>query len=133
MRTFLATLVGLVAAFMVMMAIELLGHKLFPLPFEMNVENAGEIEKNIPLIPLATYNSVIVAHGLGLLVGLLIAMVIDKDTPYPVYLIGTFLLIGTIVNLFSFPHPVWFAIADVGVMLTIGVPLIFKAHKRSQN
>jgi len=133
MRTFLATLVGLIAAFMVMMAVELIGHKLYPLPFEMNAENAGEIEKSIPLIPLSAYVSVIVAHGLGLLVGLLVSMIIDQETPYPVYLIGTFLFIGTIVNLFSFPHPTWFAITDVVVMLAIGVPLLFKAQKRTQN
>mgnify|MGYP000664889487 CR=1 FL=1 len=134
MKSFLATFIGLIAAFVIMMALEILGHVLFPLPVKLSTSDAEAIAKNFHLIPIGAYLSVVFAHGIGLLIGLIIARAIDKETLYAQYLLAGFLLLGTIANLAQIPHPLWFTIADVGVVLAIGALVIYNAHKkRTQN
>jgi hypothetical protein len=78
------------------------------------------------LIPVQMYISVVVAHGLGLLIGLLIAKAIDKTSKISLYIIAGFFLIGTIANLSMIPHPMWFAVADIAVIALVGLLMIRK-------
>src|SRR5690606_23550636 len=124
MKLFYATFAGVIAAFISMMFLEGLGHSLFPIPFEIDPNNIEAIAEKLHLIPTEMYLSVVVAHGLGLLIGLLIAKAIDKTSKISLYIIAGFFLVGTFMNLFMIPHPMWFAIADVGIVALVGIFII---------
>lgn len=124
MKLFYATFAGVIAAFISMMFLEGLGHSLFPLPFKVDPKNLEELAEKLHLIPIQMYISVVVAHGLGLLIGLLIAKAIDKTSKISLYIIAGFFLIGTIVNLSMIPHPMWFAVADVATVALVGFVMI---------
>ena len=126
MKLFYATFAGVIAAFISMMFLEGLGHSLFPLPFKVDPNNIGELADKLHLIPIEMYISVVVAHGLGLLIGLLIAQAIDKTSKISLYIIAGFFLIGTIANLSMIPHPMWFAVADIAVIALVGLLMIRK-------
>ena len=126
MKLFYATFAGVIAAFISMMFLERLGHSLFPLPFKVDPNNIGALADKLHLIPVQMYISVVVAHGLGLLIGLLIAQAIDKTTKISLYIIAGFFLIGTIANLSMIPHPMWFAVADIAVIALVGLLMIRK-------
>lgn len=124
MKLFYATFAGVIAAFISMMFLEGLGHSLFPIPFEVDPKNLDAIADKLHLIPVQMYISVVFAHGIGLLIGLLIAKLIDKASKISLYIIAGFFLVGTVVNLFMIPHPIWFAIADLGIVVLVGLLMI---------
>jgi hypothetical protein len=124
MKLFYATFAGVIAAFISMMFLEGLGHSMFPIPFEIDSKNIGAIASKLHLIPVQMYVSVVLAHGLGLLIGLLIAKAIDKTSRISLYIIAGFFLIGTIANLTMIPHPMWFAVADVAIVALVGFLMI---------
>lgn len=124
MKLFYATFSGVIAAFISMSLLESFGHSLFPIPFEIDHENLGAIADKLHLIPMEMYLSVVFAHGIGLLIGLLIAKSIDKTSKISLYIIAGFFLVGTIANLFMIPHPIWFAIADIGIVVLVGLLVI---------
>ena len=126
MKLFYATFAGVIAAFISMMFLEGLGHSLFPLPFKVDPNNIGAIADKLHLIPVQMYISVVVAHGLGLLIGLLIAKAIDKTSKISLYIIGGFFLVVTIANLSIIPNPMWFAIADITIIALVGLLMIRK-------
>lgn len=124
MKLFYATFAGVLAAFISMMFLEGLGHSLFPIPFEVDPENLDSIADKLHLIPVQMYISVVFAHGIGLLIGLLIAKSIDKTSKISLYIIAGFFLVGTVVNLFMIPHPIWFAFADLGIVVLVSLFMI---------
>lgn len=124
MKLFYATFAGVIAAFISMMFLEGLGHSLFPIPFEVDPKNLDAIADKLHLIPVQMYISVVFAHGIGLFIGLLIAKLIDKASKISLYIIAGFFLVGTVVNLFMIPHPIWFAIADLGIVFLVGLLMI---------
>lgn len=124
MKLLYATFAGVIAAFISMMFLEGLGHSLFPIPFEIDPNNLDALTEKLHLIPTKMYIAVIAAHGLGLLIGLLIAKSIDKTSKISLYIIAGFFLVGTVANLFMIPHPVWFAVADVAIVALTGLLII---------
>ncbi len=132
MKIFLATFVGLIAAFLSLGVLELVGHQLFPIPFEIDITNPSGLREQIAMIPTSSLVSVIFAHGIGLLIGLVIARLIDKNTLIPLSIITLFILIGTIANLSMIPHPTWFMIADIAIIVIIGGGFIYLANKKAK-
>lgn len=124
MKLFYATFAGVITAFISMMFLEGLGHSLFPIPFEVDPKNLDAIADKLYLIPVQMYISVVFAHGIGLLIGLLIAKSIDKASKISLYIIAGFFLVGTIANLSMIPHPMWFAVADIGIVVLVGFLII---------
>lgn len=132
MKSFLATFVGLIGAFVTMILLEIVGHLLFPTPRAIEAAGQSELQANLANIPTGAYFSVALAHGAGLFIGLLIARAIDRSTMVGMYIIAVFLLLGTISNLFQLPHPVWFAILDVALVVLVGAVVLWKTHRSFQ-
>ena len=123
MKIFLATFVGLIACFLSVGLIERLGFMIFPIPFKIDPNNFEEKQN---LISVGSYVTVIIAHGIGLLIGLIIARLIDRNTLLPIGIIATFMLIEVIANLFMVSNPVWFSVFEPVVVSTIGIIFISK-------
>jgi hypothetical protein len=118
MRTFIAAIVGIISAGVAIWIFEFLGHLLFPVKLNFNPKNPEELKLIMYSIPFKSMVAVIVAHVLGILVGLIVAYKIDKTTKAHLYGVSGILLLFSVINLIAIPHPTWFLIADImGVVL----------------
>jgi hypothetical protein len=113
-RKIFAVVLGVIAAVVIIIAIEALGHSLFPLPAGMDVTDTDAMKAYIVTLPTAALLIVMAAWIIATLTGGLLACIIARETPL-IYsaIIGGLVLLGTIINLMSLPHPLWFSITSV--------------------
>lgn len=127
MRTFLATVIGLFSAGFAINGLEALGHQIFPYKFE---PESIEDLKNLMLgAPSSTLIAVLVAQALGLITGLFVARLIDRKSTTSQYVIGSLLMLGAVINFLTLPHPMWFIISNVLILLIITAAFTWIANK----
>lgn len=129
MRSFLAAVAGIVSAGIAIWLFEFLGHVIFPLQIEIDPTDMESIREMMFKIPITNLVAVILAHGIGLIVGLFIARIIDKKTSGPLYGVAGIIFLMTLINLLLIPHPMWFMIADLGVILIVAFAFIATRKK----
>ena len=71
-------------------------------------------------IPVKSMIAVILAHVLGIIVGMYAATFVEKESFTPLYIVGGLLMLGSVLNLVAIPHPKWFAVTDILVSM-IGI------------
>ncbi len=119
MKTFLATIAGLITGGVMIWALEALGHQLFPVPFKVDPNNLEDLKYLMLKVPIESLIATVVAHVVGVFTGMCVAFVIQKESLIPLYVIGGLFLMSTALNLTMIPHPTWFNVADLsGVLLT---------------
>ncbi len=113
-RKILAVLFGVVVAVVLIIAIEALGHTVYPVPNGLDLTNPEVLKAYMIDAPIAALLLVLGAWLVAALVGGLLACFIAKESPL-VYsaIIGGLVLMGTVINLISIPHPLWFSITSV--------------------
>lgn len=131
MKIFFATFIGLIVAFMATPLLELVGHYFFPVPFKVDFSNMEEFNANKHLIPTGAYISVALSRGVSLALGLITARLIEKIDLIPMYIIAGFILFGTIANAFGLPHPTWFKVLEITIVITVSLGLILYYFKRT--
>lgn len=119
LRRVLAAIAGIIAASISIYLIETLGHLLFPFPEGAKPMDMEWIKNNIDLIPRGSMIAVIIAHGVGIAVGMFVAGLISKTSIIPAYVVAGFMVVATIANWFMIPSPTWFYIAD-GISVIAG-------------
>lgn len=120
MRNVLATIVGFIVASLTVYIFEsLIGHNLFPLPENIDPMNMDSIKENMHLIPTGSKIFVVIAHFMGIVVGMLVAGIISKTSMVPAYIVGALMLIATAINIIMLPKEMWFLISDT-VLAIIG-------------
>lgn len=124
MKPVIATIVGIVVAGVAVWVFELLGHLIVPIGKEINISSPEEIREIMFKIPVKSLIAVVVAHGLGLLAGLFTAHKIDGSTKMPLYAVTGIMLLFTVINLVMIPHPIWFTIADIAIMIVMAIAFI---------
>ncbi len=113
MRNVLATVVGFIAASLTVYVFEsLIGHNLFPLPEGIDPMDMESIKANMHLIPVGSKIFVVIAHFMGIIVGMLVAGLISKTSMIPAYIVGALMLAATAFNLIMLPKEMWFLISD---------------------
>lgn len=117
MRTFLAAIVGIVVSFIIVFLVEMVGMNLFPIKQKVDPNNIQALRSMINNIPLPALITVIVGHGLGMFLGTYSAYKIQPKSMTPMLMIFLLMLIATISNLAMIPHPLWFMIADVSIVV----------------
>ena len=126
LRRILAAIAGIIAAMITISIIEQLGHTLFPYPDGAKPMDMEWIKNNIDLIPRGSMIAVIIAHGVGIAVGMFVAGLISKTSIIPAYVVSGLMIIATVGNWILIPSPIWFNIADgIGVIagFLFGKPL----------
>lgn len=122
-RKIIAVVLGVVVAFVLIIAIESLGHSVYPLPDNMDISDPEAMQAYVMSAPIGAILLVLAAWLVATLVGGLLACFIARETPL-VYaaIVGGLVLLGTIINLMSIPHPLWFsATSVVAIIATIFV------------
>ena len=122
LKNSIAIIVGLIAAGIVIMLVEMFGHVIYPPPAEFDPADSDSIKMLIELAPAGALMMVVLAYVLGSLVGGAVAALIKgKNKLYRAMIVGIILMIAGIFNLASNPHPVWFWV----LCLLIFVPFAY--------
>jgi len=120
MKNILATIVGFIVASVTVYIFEsLLGHNLFPLPEGANPMDMEWIKNNMDQIPTGAKAFVVIAHFMGIVVGMFVAGLISKTSMVPAYIVAGLMIAATFFNIFMLPKELWFSISD-GAFAFIG-------------
>lgn len=123
LRTVLATVIGLMAAFLVIYGVEWLSSLRYPLPKDLDIANHQAMTAYIAHLPKGALINVLVGWALGSIVcGFLIRIISKSSSKTAAYLAGLLLMTTGIVNIFMYPHPIWFIV--IGVLLFIPCTLL---------
>ncbi len=118
MRKLLAVVLGVVVAVIVIIAIEALGHAIHPPPAELDVADKQALEAYVASLPLTALLTVMAAWIAATLTGGLLACFIAQERPVAyANIVGVLVLLGTVINLVSIPHPLWFSISSVAAII----------------
>ena len=129
MRYVLATILGfIVAAVTVYIFESIIGHNLFPLPETIDPMDLESIKQNMHLIPTGSKVFVIIAHFMGIVIGMLVAALISKKNLIPSYIVGGLMLAATAYNLIVLPKETWFLLGD-GILAIFGFFIGIKLAK----
>jgi hypothetical protein len=73
---------------------------------------------------------VLAAYALGTVAGVLTATRLGRSA-VPGYIVGLFLLAGSVLNLWTYAHPLWFAVANIAIVIGATYGLTRGAAARS--
>ena len=120
MKNVLATILGFIsAAFMVYVFETLIGQSLFPLPEGANPMDLEWIKNNMNQIPMGSKIFVVIAHFIGIILGMLVAAKICKLSMIPSYIVGAIMLAATFFYIYVLPKELWFTLSD-GILVILG-------------
>lgn len=123
-RLMAAVLMGLIVAFAITFAIELLNSRIYPLPPGTDYRDAASMRAALATLPPQALIGVLVGWFVAAVASAWVAMRIARGDRRPVWLLGLLLLVAAIANMTLFPHPIWFwvigvALYPVAIMLGI--------------
>jgi hypothetical protein len=111
-------LLGALATVAIIMAVEGLSAKLFPLPLGVDPRNPESLKAVMAHMPAGALLLVAAGWFLGTFAGAWVAARIAGRAPLVHGLIlGVLFLAGAIANLLAIPHPVWFWVLSVALFL----------------
>ena len=114
LRNIIATLIGIVVCLLVNSSLISISGSMIPLPEGMDINNFENYIENVHLLQPKHYIMPFLAHALGTLVGVIVAMLIAKSHFKQIaMIISIFHLIGGIAAVYMIPAPVWFNILDL--------------------
>ncbi len=118
-RKIIAAVLGVIAAFGIVAAVEALGHTVYPVPPDIDFKDSVAFGIYVQGLPIGALLFPAGAWVLATLGGGLLACFIAKDKPF-IYsgIVGGFIFLGTVANLMMIPHPMWLSI---GALIAIAV------------
>jgi hypothetical protein len=125
LRTILGVLAGVVAMFVVIMAIEAVGHVIYPPPAgmdPMNPAHEAAFAQFVAAMPFAAKAMLAVAWTLGAFAGGFVAARIARHPRGAAVLIALLVMSGVVGMILRVPHPSWLAAA--GLLLPIPAALL---------
>ncbi len=120
LRSILAVLAGLVAAWLTIMLFEFASMRAFPPPPGIDVHDPVQLTQLITQMPVAALGLVLAGWVVGALDGGIVARLIARRR-VPVIIVGAAVALGALLMVTMVPHPMWMTIA--GVLLPIPAAL----------
>lgn len=113
-RGAVATVIGVLCAGLVVAGVEMLGHRVYPVPAELALDSPQAMAAYVAGLPTGAILFVLLAWVLGTLVGGVTAVAIAQRRPR-LYagIIAALILVGAGMNFSMIPHPAWFMLATV--------------------
>ncbi|MGB1517890.1 MAG: hypothetical protein ACPG8K_02190 [Crocinitomicaceae bacterium] len=130
MKTFLATVAGIIVGVFTIWAMEAIGHLLFPLPAELTPTNLEELKQVVMIMPIKSLLVVIIAQIIGVFSGMYVGFIMQRESLTPLYIIAGLFIFSTVLNLILMPHPTWFMITDLSSILLVSL-LFIRSVKKS--
>ena len=125
LRTILGVLAGVVVMFVVITAIEALGHVVYPPPAgldPMNPAHEAAFAKFVSTLPFAAKAMLAVAWTVGAFAGGFVAARIARHPRGAAVLVALMVMSGVVAMVIRVPHPSWLAAA--GLLLPIPAALL---------
>lgn len=116
MRTALGLIAGVALAIVVVIVVETLGHHLWPMPADVNVQDPAQLREIMDQIPLPAKLSVLIGWALGSLLGGFTAARISGRR-WPAWAVGIAMLLAGGATMAMIPHPLWFMAATLPATL----------------
>lgn len=114
MRNVLGIVAGLVAGIVLIYALEMIGHVVFPVLGDFDTSNPEEIARLVSELPLGSLLSVVAAWFVGTLGAAFVATKVGQETTMlSATVIGGVLALLGVVNFFMLPHPLWMVVAGL--------------------
>ncbi|MFT7614964.1 MAG: hypothetical protein ACI9J3_003952 [Parvicellaceae bacterium] len=117
MRTTLATIFGVIFAFIIVGAIESISMTIYPPDPAVNWRDPAQVQANWDLIEIPAMIMVFMAHFLSIIGGTIIAKLISRGSKIPGYVIGGLVLLATVMNIIYIHPPLWNSTTDVVLVL----------------
>ncbi len=113
-RSLLGVLAGFVVAVVVIMVVEMIGMKVYPLPAGVDATDPAALQALMPTLPLGSFLFVLASWLLGTGAGAVMAQRVAKATTRaPGLAVGGIILAFALYNMWVIPHPTWFMAAAV--------------------
>ena len=110
-RGIIAVLAGIVVSVAVVLIMEAISVSLFPPPRELQVASPEVMKEYIARLPAGAFALVIAGSSLGTLAGGTVAALMARERPYFFAgIVGAANFVVSVLNMLSFPHPVWFMV-----------------------
>jgi hypothetical protein len=119
MRRALGTVMGTIAAMLLIWAIELVAHRLYPFPDTIETASRAELAAVMDSISTTAKAIVVFAWFTGAFCGAWLALRIS-DWRWSGWIVVLLLIAGGIANLIAIPHPLWMQAATVAVPILGG-------------
>ena len=112
-----AAVLGVIAAFSIVLAVEALGHIVYPVPPDLDLNDLVAFGNYVQSLPVGALLFPAGAWVLATLGGGFLACFIAKDRPF-VYsgIVGGFIFVATVANLMMIPHPMWLSISALAAI-----------------
>jgi hypothetical protein len=119
LRHTVAVVIGVVVAVTIIMLFEGLNSQLFPPPAGLDHGTAAEMGTWLRTLPTGAFLLVLAGYAFGAFGGsVAIARFAPSRAAHLVGLLGAILLAASLMNLVALPHPMWFWVANV--LLIVG-------------
>ena len=117
-RSVVGVILGLVAAAVIIALLEAVGHAIYPPPPGIDLYDPEALKSIIDQLPLGAIVMVLVAWGAGTFVGGFTAGAIaGRAQVIHGMIVGGIEMACAVITMILIPHPVWFMIASVFVVL----------------
>lgn len=117
LRIVLGIIIGVIAGGVVIAVVETAGHMLFPPPEGVDLKNPDNVKTIMQDIPVAAKAAVLVAWGLGVFAGGVVARLVSQRAAYTAWIVAAILFAGAVSTMVMIPHPIWMMIGAVIVTL----------------
>ncbi|MEM7569411.1 MAG: hypothetical protein AAF337_06415 [Pseudomonadota bacterium] len=114
MRSFFASLAGIISAGLVVFVLEQLGHVLFaPAGALPDPSDAQAMAEYVTSQPLPAKLWLVLAWSMGATSGCFIGTRIGQGQALPAALVAAFILLGIVSKVMAIPHPLWLTAAGI--------------------
>lgn len=122
LRNVLAAVAGLVVGIALMMAVQLAGSKLYPLPPGLEPSSDSDaFRQHVNNLPIAAILIVLASYFAGVFGGGWVASRFSATCHWRQgIIVGVFFFAASLADLLSFHHPVWFWITNLAIVPVAG-------------
>jgi uncharacterized membrane protein YfcA len=120
-RNSLAAMAGAIVGIVLIAVIQTITSRLYPMPAGVSHTDKAAMGEFIRTLPIQALLLVLFGYLLGVFAGAWIAGRLSLTHPLRQAVMVTILFgIATLLNLSSFPHPIWFWVANLAVVYAAG-------------
>lgn len=121
-RSLLGVFAGFAVAVVVVMIVEMIGMKVYPLPAGVDPTDPAALQALMPTLPLGAFLFVLLSWFLGAGAGAVVAQRVSKAaTRVPGVVVGGLVLAAALYNMWAIPHPIWFMAAAILGLVVITI------------
>ena len=115
-RLIVGVIVGMIVAGLIVFAVELLGHSIYPPPADIEVTDPADLARLIAVMPFEAKLFVVVGWFLGAIGGAFVANRIARSHRAG-WIVAVIVILLSTYSLVTIPHPIWMIIAAVALPL----------------